>query len=189
MPRFTASSARFVRAFELAADWHGGQKKKASSAPYVSHLMAISSLVMEDGGTEDEAIAGLLHDVIEDCGAGYRESIKNEFGEIVLGIVEGCTDSDRIPKPPWRKRKEAWLSRLQEADESVCRVAVSDKLHNVRSMIADHQIVGKKLWLRFRGREEGTKWYYSEVSKILNRKLNSRNSLSLQKAVNQLNAL
>jgi len=182
-------SSQYIKALTRATEWHAGQTKKGSGTPYISHLLAVSSLVMEDGGSEEEAIAGLLHDVIEDCGADYRERIQEEFGVKVLAIVEGCTDSDSVPKPPWLERKKTFLKSLKSASHEVCRVAAADKLHNVRSIVADYGEVGDAIWQRFRGKKKGTKWYYRKVSKLLDKKLESRNVKLLKQAVKLLKKL
>jgi (p)ppGpp synthase/HD superfamily hydrolase len=159
---------RFDQALSYASLLHRGQRRKGAEIPYVAHLLAVTSLVLEHGGDEDEAIAALLHDSIEDIGGeGLRREIRELFGERVLGIVEGCTDTDRQPKPPWRERKEAFLERLPGAAASVRLVVAADKLHNVRSMLMDHTRIGDRLWQRFRGGRDGTLWYYRAVADAL----------------------
>jgi (p)ppGpp synthase/HD superfamily hydrolase len=159
---------RFDQALSYASLLHRGQRRKGAEIPYVAHLLAVTSLVLEHGGDEDEAIAALLHDSIEDIGGeGLRREIRELFGERVLGIVEGCTDTDRQPKPPWRERKEVFLERLPRAAASVRLVVAADKLHNVRSMLMDHTRIGDRLWQRFRGGRDGTLWYYRAVADAL----------------------
>ncbi len=152
---------RFRRAFLFAADKHAGQARKASTIPYIAHLMGVSSLVLEYGGDEEMAIAGLLHDVVEDCGgAPMLKEIRRRFGSRVAKIVEGCTDADTMPKPPWRERKEKYLHHLKHADAETRLVSAADKLHNIRSILSDHRTVGEVVWARFKGGREGTLWYY-----------------------------
>lgn len=152
---------RFLRAFEFAAAKHAGQTRKCSTVPYLAHLMGVTSLVLEFGGDEDLAIAALLHDVVEDCGgAPMLREVKRRFGARVAKVVEGCTDSDVTPKPPWLERKEAYLQHLKTADAGTRLVSAADKLNNVRSILSDHRAVGEAVWLRFNGGREGTLWYY-----------------------------
>ena len=157
-------SARFESALSFAARLHAGQLRKGTRIPYVSHLLAVASLVLEHGGTEDEAIAALLHDAIEDQGGNStREVIRRLFGEEVVAIVNGCTDAEVIPKPPWRERKERYIAHVREASPSVRLVSASDKLHNARSVLADLRVLGDDLWSRFSGGREGTLWYYRSL--------------------------
>ncbi|MFZ1999713.1 MAG: HD domain-containing protein, partial [Candidatus Sulfotelmatobacter sp.] len=135
---------RFLRAFLFAAEKHTGQVRKASTTPYIAHLMGVSSLALEFGGDEDMAIAALLHDVVEDCGgAPMLKAVKRRFGSRVAKIVDGCTDSDRDPKPPWRERKETYIRHLKSADADTKLVSAADKLHNVRSILSDYREVGE----------------------------------------------
>lgn len=152
---------RFDRALEYASDLHREQRRKGSGVPYVSHLLAVCALTLDYGGDEDEAIAALLHDAIEDQGGERaRLEILRRFGERVTEIVEGCTDTDESPKPPWRTRKEAYIRHVREASPSVRLVSACDKVHNARSLVMDYRICGEALWERFMGRRDGTLWYY-----------------------------
>ncbi len=152
---------RFRKAFLFAAEKHAGQVRKASTTPYIAHLMGVASLVLEYGGDEDIAIAALLHDVVEDCGgASMLQEVKRTFGTRVAKIVDGCTDSDTFPKPPWRERKENYLRHLKSADGETRLVSAADKLNNVRSILSDHREVGDSIWARFNGGRDGTLWYY-----------------------------
>lgn len=156
-----AFGARFEAALGYACRLHATQLRKGSDTPYVAHLLAVTAIVIENGGAEDEAIAALLHDAIEDQGGEpVRREIEARFGANVLAIVEGCTDTDQTPKPPWRARKEAHLARLERATSSVALVAAADKLHNLRSLVADYAAHGDELWSRFNGGQAGTLWYY-----------------------------
>ena len=155
---------RFDRALAFAADLHRAQQRKGTTIPYVSHLLAVASLVLEHGGSETEAIAALLHDAVEDQGGLPTLSrIADEFGEEVAAIVAGCTDADVVPKPPWRARKEVYIAHLAHASESICLVSAADKLHNLRSIVSDYQMLGEELWGRFNGKREGTLWYYQQL--------------------------
>src|SRR5215471_14670277 len=123
---------RFEQALLFAARKHAGQSRKASHIPYVGHLMGVASLVLEAGGDEDLAIAALLHDVVEDCGgAPMLQEVRRRFGERVAKVVDGCTDSDADPKPPWRQRKQDYISHLKSADDDTRLVSAADKLNNV----------------------------------------------------------
>lgn len=163
---------RFRRAFLLAAEKHAGQARKASTIPYIAHLMGVASLVLEFGGDEDLAIAALLHDIVEDCGgAPMLAEVRRRFGNRVAKIVEGCTDSDTTPKPPWRERKETYLRHLKKADAETRLVSAADKLNNVRSILSDYREVGESIWERFNGGRAGTLWYYrSLLDEFLQRK-------------------
>jgi len=152
---------RFAEAFAYAATLHARQVRKGANIPYLSHLMSVAALVLEDGGDEDEAIAGLLHDAVEDQGGKPTlEEIRRRFGEKVARIVDGCTDSDTVPKPPWRERKERYVAHVRHAAADVRRVSSADKLHNARSILANYRELGDELWSRFNGGKEGTLWYY-----------------------------
>lgn len=152
---------RFERALVHAARLHRDQRRKGSGVPYISHLLAVCALTIEYGGDEDEAIAALLHDAIEDQGgAAARADILRQFGPRVTEIVDGCTDSDESPKPPWRARKEAYIARVRNASASVKLVSACDKIHNARSLVMDYRVCGEALWARFTGLREGTLWYY-----------------------------
>jgi (p)ppGpp synthase/HD superfamily hydrolase len=160
-PRAVKLGPRFLRAFDLAAAKHAGQTRKASTIPYIAHLMGVTSLVLEFGGDEDLAITALLHDVVEDCGgAPMLKEVKRRFGPRVAKIVDGCTDSDTDPKPPWRERKENYIRHLKTADAETRLVSAADKLNNVRSTLSDYREVGEAIWGRFNGGREGTLWYY-----------------------------
>jgi (p)ppGpp synthase/HD superfamily hydrolase len=157
-------SPRFSDALTYAATLHAEQRRKLSGAPYVAHLLAVTAIVLEHGADEDTAIAALLHDAIEDQGgAATRAEILRRFGPEVTAIVDGCTDADTQPKPPWRERKEAYVARLQHASPSVRLISAADKLHNARSTIAAYRTHGESLWQHFRGGRAGTLWYYRAV--------------------------
>ncbi|MGQ9896932.1 MAG: HD domain-containing protein [Acidobacteriota bacterium] len=160
-------SKRYDAALVFAHELHRHQKRKGRGTPYISHLLSVSALVLEHGGTEDQAIAALLHDAVEDQGgAPIREEIRCRFGERVTAIVDDCTDTDQTPKPPWRLRKEAHLARLRTISEASRLVVLADKVHNARTILADYQTVGEALWLQFEGRREGTLWYYRTLVEI-----------------------
>lgn len=155
---------RYAEALRLAWLLHNGQLRKGTKIPYVSHLIAVSSISLEHGANEDEAIAALLHDAVEDAGGKPTlDMIRRRFGATVADIVDGCTDTDVEPKPPWRARKEAYIAHLATASASVRLVSSSDKLHNARSILSDLHVHGPDLWDRFTAPMEGTLWYYRSL--------------------------
>lgn len=158
------NSPRFREALLFAAELHSTQTRKGSGAPYLSHLLAVAAIVMEYGGDEDEVIAALLHDAIEDQGGDVaRQKIRRRFGDRVTRIVDECTDTDVEPKPPWRQRKEAYLAHLPQASASARLVSAADKLHNSRTIVSDYRQLGDEVWQRFKGGRDGTLWYYREL--------------------------
>lgn len=157
-------SARFDEALVYASQLHREQMRKGSPTPYVGHLLAVAALVLENGGDEDAAIAALLHDAMEDQGGRPTlEEIRRRFGERVAETIEGCSDSDTVPKPPWRERKVRYIAHLVDATPSMLLVTAADKLHNARSIVADLRRQGAAVWQHFKGGKEGTLWYYREV--------------------------
>ncbi|MDA2933982.1 HD domain-containing protein [Acidobacteria bacterium AH-259-D05] len=177
-------------AFTYASDLHAEQKRKGTNIPYISHLMGVAAIVLEHGGTENEAIAALLHDAVEDQGGrATLEEIRRRFGDEVAQTVEGCTDADTIPKSPWRERKEKYITHLREAEPSVRLVSAADKLHNVRTILADYRKVGEALWERFRGGKDGTLWYYRTLAKTFREIDPSSLADELSRVVSELDQL
>jgi (p)ppGpp synthase/HD superfamily hydrolase len=157
-------SSRFEEALVHVAQLHARQGRKGSRIPYLAHLLGVASIVLQYGGKEDEAIAALLHDAVEDQGGkAMREEIRAKYGEKVATIVDGCTDSDTFPKPPWRQRKEQYIAHIFEASSSVLLVSAADKLENARAILKDHRAIGNRVWLRFKGRKDGSLWYYRQM--------------------------
>src|SRR3954451_1415454 len=151
---------KFDRALLYASRLHKDQVRKGTSTPYITHLLAVASIVGENGGTEDEVVAALLHDGPEDQGGeATLAEIRTRFGEKVSQIVDGCTDTYENPKPPWRERKERYLAHLAGASDSVRLVSSADKLHNARTVLSDYRLLGEDLWTRFNCKKEGTLWY------------------------------
>jgi (p)ppGpp synthase/HD superfamily hydrolase len=159
---------RFADAATFACEQHHGQRRKGSGAPYVTHPMAVASLVAEFGGDEDQAIAALLHDVMEDCDVG-RDDIAERFGEPVAQMVESCTDAVEQPKPPWRPRKEAHIAHVRTLPAGHKLVIACDKLHNARSIATDRgrKSVGETVWDRFRADRPDVIWYYCAMAEAL----------------------
>lgn len=162
---------RFDQALQRACELHRSQFRKGTEIPYLSHLLAVASLVLEDGGDEDQAIAALLHDAVEDQGGRPTlDSIRLEFGDRVASIVEACSDTDIQPKPEWRERKENYLNHLrhlrEETRAEVLRVSAADKLHNARCITADYRRFGESVWQRFNAGKKEQAWYYGELARI-----------------------
>ena len=157
-----------TEAFEFARLLHDGQLRKGTQTPYISHLMSVSSLVLESGGSEDEAISALLHDAVEDCGGlPVLEKIRQKFGDRIADIVNGCSEPEAKPKPPWRERKRAYIAQVASESDSVKRVACADKLHNLRSILTDYHSAGDRVWDRFHADKEGTLWFYQSMVETL----------------------
>src|ERR1700730_1297343 len=179
MSQGTVLTDRFDRALLYTTHVHGGQVRKGTSTPYVAHLLAVAATVLEYGGDEDIAIAALLHDSVEDQGGKARlEDVRNRFGERVARIVEACSDSladtgKGEPKADPRKRKEAYLAHLREADEDILRVSLADKVHNARAILRDLRKpdVGEKIWSRFSQPRKKTLWYYRRLADKFRKKL------------------
>lgn len=160
---------RFSHAFDLAAKAHFGQTRKGTAIPYISHPMAVASIALEYGADEDQAIAALLHDAVEDGGAVYAQTILETFGSRVSAIVNGCTDG--VPgadgkKGPWEERKANYLRHLRSASHDILLVSGADKLHNVRSIVADLEAIGIEVFRRFSSPMDRTIWYYESLANI-----------------------
>ena len=178
---------RFSEAFEFAARLHAAQRRKLSGEPYLAHLLATVAIVLEHGGDEDEAIAALLHDAVEDQGGQpILAEIRHRFGDRAADIVAGCSDADETPKPPWRERKAAHIARLREASDSVRLVVAADKLHNARSLLRELRERGDAVWEHFRGGRDGTRWYFREVVDVLRRADDDRLATELDRAVAEI---
>ena len=157
-------TSRFQEALVYAAEIHATQRRKGTDIPYVSHLLAVASLVLEHGGDEDQAIAALLHDAVEDQGGQPRlDDIRDRFGEHVATMVEACTDGLDGQKAPWRERKEAYLTHLKGTPIEARLISCADKLHNARSILHDFRQYGDSLWSRFKGGKDGSLWYYEAL--------------------------
>ena len=165
-PRFRSDSPRFLDALNYAATLHAGQVRKATSIPYVSHLLSVAGIAMEHGADEDEAIAALLHDAPEDCGGlPVLAEIRARFGERVAEIVAACSDTFETPKPPWSERKVEYIAHLRTASPSVRLISMSDKLHNARAILSDYRQLGDAVFARFkRGESHSVLWYYRRLA-------------------------
>jgi (p)ppGpp synthase/HD superfamily hydrolase len=157
-------SPQFEKALIYATRIHGGKLRKKTRIPYIGHILGVTAIALEYGANETEAIAALLHDVVEDCGGVKRlRDIERKFGRKVARIVKGCTDTDQTPKPPWRKRKENYIAHLQRASASTRLVSAADKLHNTRAILHHLRQEQDSLWSRFNGGKEGALWYYRSL--------------------------
>jgi len=154
-------SAKFEEALLYATRAHSNQMRKKTGIPYIAHILGVTAIALEYGANQTEAMGALLHDVVEDCGGKPRLlEIREQFGDDVAKIVDGCTDTDEIPKPPWRERKEKYLEHLKHSDSPTRLVSASDKLHNARSILAELRRHGDIVYQRFSGKKEGALWYY-----------------------------
>lgn len=182
---------RFQEALVYATELHATQVRKGSDTPYISHLIGVASIVLEHGGNEDEAIAALLHDAVEDQGgAPTLAVIRKRFGDVVADIVDGCTDADVTPKPPWKERKQAYIDHIPHASTSIRLVSAADKLYNARAILEDYLEIGDEVFKRFKPGKEGTLWYYRELVKAF-RKAGSETRLirELDRTVTELESV
>jgi (p)ppGpp synthase/HD superfamily hydrolase len=154
---------RFETALAFAARLHVHQRRKLTHTPYIAHLLSVAALVLEDGGDEQEAIAALLHDAIEDQGGvATRDLIRQQFGEQVTQIVEGCTEPQREPQQTWRDHKLAYLHQIRSASAAVHRVVLADKLHNGRSLLLNLHLYGTVTWDYFKGGQANVLWLHHQ---------------------------
>lgn len=157
---------RYNNALEYVSLLHCNQTRKGTETPYISHLVAVSLIALEHGANEDEAIAALLHDAVEDQGGlATLKAIETQFGKNVANIVAGCTDSivdtqQGEAKLPWQSRKEQYIAHLATVEPSVRLVSTADKYHNAMSILRDYKDLNEALWSRFTGGKAGTLWYY-----------------------------
>ena len=182
----TKLTQRYQQALSLATQLHATQTRKGG-IPYITHLVSVSELVLEDGGDEDQAIAALLHDAVEDQGGAKSLAvIKEKFGDRVAAIVSSCSESDTQPKPPWRDRKERYIKQMRQANIAVHRVSLADKLDNLRSIHTMLKQEGSIAWKRFKGDREQSLWFYHELFNIYQAKYQSP---MLQEYAHILNAI
>ncbi|MEY3886153.1 MAG: hypothetical protein RL650_245 [Pseudomonadota bacterium] len=183
--------SKLASALDLAIQAHQGQVRKSTTIPYISHPMAVASIALEFGATEDQAIAALLHDAIEDGGTQYANIIQAQFGDHVHNLVQGCTDGTPDAsgkKAPWLERKTAYLHHLEAASDEVLLVSCSDKLHNARAIVSDLINEGPSVFNRFSSTTEQTLWYYRQLATVFtNRK--TPPAKALEAAVSQMEAL
>jgi (p)ppGpp synthase/HD superfamily hydrolase len=193
MLQVTKLTDRFDRALLYATYVHGGQARKKTSIPYIAHLLAVAATVLEYGGSEDMAIAALLHDAVEDQGGERRlEDIRNRFGDRVANIVHACSDSIAAnkPKEEWRIRKTRYIEHLRDLDQETLLVSLSDKVHNARSILRDlrKSDVGEEVWKRFKASKVETLWYYRALADAFRRLLPGQLADELSEIVGVLEA-
>ncbi|OAI19722.1 phosphohydrolase [Methylomonas koyamae] len=186
--------SKLSEAFALAHEFHATQLRKSTNIPYISHLMSVSALVMEHGGDQEQAIAALLHDAVEDADTtdeanSRRAIIRAAFGERVAAIVDGCTDG--VPdsngvKPDWHTRKRAYLAHLEHSHADTLLVSCADKLHNARAILIDYRSIGNEVFGRFNAGKDGTLWYYQELARIFDARLPGALSAELSRTVSNL---
>ena len=163
---------KYLEALNFAFKLHSKQFRKGTKIPYFFHLSSVSNHVIENGGDTDEAIAGLLHDSVEDQGGEKTlKLIKKKFGNKVAKIVEDCTDDKVIPKPPWFERKKQYILDLKKKPQSSLLVSICDKTHNATCIVNDYSRVGKKLWKRFSAKPKQIYWYYESLEKCYSKYL------------------
>ncbi|MGF1576598.1 MAG: HD domain-containing protein [Cyanophyceae cyanobacterium] len=191
-------TSRFDEAMLYAHHWHARQTRKGTGIPYISHVLAVAAIALEHGANEDEAIAALLHDSIEDGPrntgeprAQVEQQLVQRFGPRVLEIVLDCTDtqadtSKGDAKESWQERKAAYLEHLETVDDSVLLVSNADKLHNAQSILRDWRQMGDAVWERFAGQKQGSLWYYQSLAEILGRRRPSPLAAELQQVVSRL---
>jgi len=164
------SSERFSEAISFALNYHK-EPRKQTTIPYISHLMGVSALVLEFGGNEDEAIAGVLHDVVEDTEASI-EDVRAAFGDGVGDIVAGCSEKKyehgSVIERLWKDRKDDYIAHVLSKDtsSSTLLVSMADKLHNFQCVVHDYRQIGDLLWSRFNpaAGKEGTLWFYRTLA-------------------------
>lgn len=163
----TLLTDRFQEALVLASQLHATQTRKITGVPYISHLLGVSALVLEDHGTEDEAIAALLHDAIEDQGGQETGNlIRTKFGDVVANLIEDCSEKEEWSQLSWRERKQKYIDKFAKNSPSARRIALADKLHNARSNRSELLGYGDKAWNISGGKKEGTLWFYRSLIDI-----------------------
>ncbi|HJS26802.1 MAG TPA: HD domain-containing protein [Actinomycetota bacterium] len=186
---------RFDEAFLYAIDAHRDQTRKGTGVPYASHLLGVASIVLEEAGGEDEAIAALLHDVVEDHGGERRlDDVRQRFGERIAHIVEACSDSleEEETKPPWKIRKERYIRRVRtDHDDSALLVSVADKLYNTRAILRDLKFAEdhQDVWDRFSRDRDCVLWYYRSLVDAFRSRTGGRLLEELDATVTELEQL
>lgn len=183
---------RFVEALRYAAELHQFQRRKGKGQPYVGHLLGVAAIVIQHGGGEDQVIAALLHDAVEDQGGLPRlDEIREKFGDEVARIVDGCTDSyeARGEKRDWTERKRAYIARVANEAADVRLVSAADKLANAREILSDYRVEGDEVFKRFQGRKEGTLGYYRQLVDVFRKAGSSALVDELERVVSELEKL
>ncbi|MDD5629399.1 MAG: HD domain-containing protein [Elusimicrobia bacterium] len=183
-------SERFDAALLMASRLHHRKPRKGTDIPYLLHILGVVGAAKAYGATEDEAIAALLHDAIEDQGGPPAEAeVREHFGANVAAIVRGCTDTDSARQPDWRARKESFVARLRTASPSVRLIQACDKLQTARAVLADWRVFGETVWARCNGGKDGTLWYYRAVVGALGQAGGGPLVEELDRAVSELESL
>lgn len=179
---------RFAQGVALATRMHAAQPRKGTSIPYSAHLLGVASLLLEQPGvTEDQAIAALLHDVIEDQGHQITlAQVELQFGPVVARIVDDCSDTDEDPKPPWHGRKTTYLEHLQGVGRASLQVSLADKVHNATAILRDRRTIGDAVWGRFSAGVEDQRWYYTSLAAVFTGRLGNALSQTLEQTVAEL---
>ncbi len=156
--------ARLGEALKLAADAFASKERKGTGVPYLSHLLAVTTTVMEHGGSPEQCMAAALHDYLEDIDGTAGDVIADRFGDEVARLVLALSDSTHPEaKEPWKERKLRYLAHLRDADVAVKLVSAADKLHNASSIVRDRARMGDAIFDRFSATKDETLWYYREV--------------------------
>ncbi|MFL2649840.1 MAG: HD domain-containing protein [Alphaproteobacteria bacterium] len=172
---------KYLEAYVYSYKLHKKQTRKGSNIPYFTHLSSVSNLIIENNGTTTQAIAGLLHDAVEDQGGAKTLAvIKRKFGPRVAKIVDQCSDTTIKPKPPWKKRKIKYIKDIKNKSQDTLLVSLCDKYHNANCILSDYQKVGEEIWDRFTASKQETFWYYESLYKEFKKYL--KNHLELIKA-------
>jgi (p)ppGpp synthase/HD superfamily hydrolase len=181
----------FSEALSYAADLHNSQTRKGGGIPYVGHLLSVSGLVIEAGGTETQAIAGLLHDAAEDQGGAQTlASIETRFGPAVAAIVDACSDTVETPKPLWHERKSRYVAHLDEASDDTILVSLADKVDNARAILRDFRTHGPALWQRFNVHDPKMHmWYYRSLLEVYERRNATWLVAELRRVLDELDEL
>jgi (p)ppGpp synthase/HD superfamily hydrolase len=189
MAPYPGLSLRFDHALRFAHEIHRHQVRKGTAVPYIAHVLGVTSLVLEYGGSEDQAIAALLHDALEDADpepwptSALEKQIESRFGPAVLDIVRHCTDTTEHPKPNWLNRKLQYVQNVAKAPEEALLVSAADKLHNVRAIAREHDQVGDEVWTRFKATRTQVLGYYRGLADIFVVRLQSTLAADLDMAV------
>lgn len=194
MPEQTTTptlSDRFDEALTYASGLHRTQTRKGGDIPYVGHLLSVASLIIEGGGSETQTIAGLLHDAVEDQGgAPVLAQIREKFGDEVATIVSECSDTDVVPKPPWKQRKQHYIDHLGGAAEATILVSLADKLDNARAILRDYRLRGPELWQRFSVHDPHEHlWYYRSLLAVYQARNSTWLVAELDRVLGELEAL
>lgn len=181
---------RFDDALAYASRIHRDQLRKGTDIPYISHLLGTAAIALENGADENQAIAALLHDAVEDQGGAARlADIRARFGDRVAEIVEHCTDTDIEPKPPWRERKEAYIASLAHKPAASLAVSLADKTHNASAILADLATHGDAVWNRFTGGREGSLWYYRSLVTAFRRRIGGAGTERLAVMIDKMESI